>query len=74
MSDAACAVRSAFREEKLTIAALSQLLPERLIEQVDALIGHQQPELLATIHLPLGGRKKDKGAGICRRAKVRGEL
>ena len=36
------AVRSVFSDEKkLSIAALSQTLPERLIEQTMPLIGHQ---------------------------------
>ena len=36
-------------EKKLSIAALSQTLPDRLIEQVTPMIGHQPLELLAGV-------------------------
>jgi hypothetical protein len=44
------AVRSVFKDEKkLSIAALSQTLPDRLIGADDAVIGHQPLELLAGV-------------------------
>ena len=43
-------MRSVFSDEKkLSMAALSQTLPERLMEQINAIVGHQPLELLARV-------------------------
>lgn len=47
------AVRSVLSDEKkLSFAALSQTLPDRLVEQVMPWVGHQPLELLAGVLAP----------------------
>jgi hypothetical protein len=52
------AVRSVFSDEKkLSIAALSQTLPDRLIEQVTPLSAHQPLELFAGVRVDSNSRR-----------------
>jgi len=59
------AIRSVLSEEqKPSIVALSQTLPERVIEQSDAAVGHQPLELLARVSAAAVG---SSASGLLRR-------